>query len=85
MALFRAEVKPISRGKGHNAVAAAAYRSGEKLEDTNLYNPHRTEHDFSKKSDVLHKAIILPTALAQPDFSISRQELWSQVEAHEVT
>ena len=85
MALFRAEVKPISRGKGHNAVAAAAYRAGEKLEDTNIYNPNRTEHDFSKKSDVLHKAIILPTALAQPDFSISRQELWSQVEAHEVT
>ena len=85
MALFRAEVKPISRGKGHNAVAAAAYRSGENLEDTNPYNPNRTEHDFSKKSDVLHKAIILPTPLAQSDFSISRQELWSQVEAHEVT
>ncbi|WP_182407617.1 MobA/MobL family protein [Psychrobacter sp. GP33] len=85
MALFRAEVKPISRGKGHNAVAAAAYRAGEKLTDTNPYNPNRTEHDFSKKSDVLHKAIVLPTALAQTDFSISRQDLWSQVEAHEVT
>ena len=85
MALFRAEVKPISRGKGHNAVAAAAYRAGEKLEDTNTHNPNRTEHDFSKKSDVLHKAIILPTALAQSDFTISRQDLWSQVEAHEVT
>ena len=85
MALFRAEVKPISRGKGHNAVAAAAYRSGEKLEDTNIYNPHRTEHYFSKKSDVLHKAIILPQALADSGFSISRQDLWPQVEAHEVT
>ena len=85
MALFRAEVKPISRGKGHNAVAAAAYRAGEKLEDTNTHNSNRTEHDFSKKSDVLHKAIILPTALAQSDFTISRQDLWSQVEAHEVT
>ena len=85
MALFRAEVKPISRGKGHNAVAAAAYRAGEKLEDTNLYNPHRTEHDFSRKSDVLHKAIVLPTALVDAGFTISRQDLWSQVEAHEVT
>lgn len=85
MALFRAEVKPISRGKGHNAVAAAAYRAGEKLEDTNPYNPNRTEHDFSKKSDVLHKAILLPQALADFGFSISRQDLWSQVEAHEVT
>ena len=85
MALFRAEVKPISRGKGHNAVAAAAYRAGEKLEDTNPYNLYRTEHDFSKKSDVLHKAIILPSALEEANFSISRQDLWSQVEAHEVT
>ena len=85
MALFRAEVKPISRGKGHNAVAAAAYRAGEKLTDTNRYNPHRTEHNFSKKSDVLHKAIILPSALADTGFSISRQDLWSKVEAHEVT
>ena len=39
MALYRAEVKPISRGKGHNAVAAAAYRAGEELTDTNQFNP----------------------------------------------
>jgi hypothetical protein len=85
MALFRAEVKPISRGKGHNAVAAAAYRSGEKLEDTNQYNPKRTTHDYSKKSDILHKRIILPIQIAGAGLSVTRQELWSKVEEHEVT
>lgn len=85
MALFRAEVKPISRGKNHNAVAAAAYRAGEKLTDTNTYNPDRTTHDFSKKSDILHKNIILPSELAEAGFSIARQDLWSKVEENEVT
>lgn len=85
MALFRAEVKPISRGKGHNAVAAAAYRAGEKLEDTNQFNPKRTTHDYSKKSDILHKRIILPAQIADAGFFINRQDLWSKVEEHEVT
>lgn len=85
MAIFRAEVKPISRGKGHNAVAAAAYRSGEELEDTNQFNSERTTHDYSNKSDVLHKNIILTDELTNANFSISRQDLWSKVEEHEVT
>lgn len=85
MALFRAEVKPISRGKGHNAVAAAAYRAGEKLTDTNSYNPNAKTHDYSRKKDILHKAILLPQALLDAGFSVSRQDLWSQVEAHEIT
>ena len=85
MALFRAEVKPISRGKGHNAVAAAAYRAGEKLEDTNQFNPKRTTHDYSKKSDILHKHIILPAQIADAGLFINRQDLWSKVEEHEVT
>lgn len=58
-------MKPITRGKGHNAIATAAYRAGENLEDTNTHNPNRTKHNFSKKSDVLDKAIVLPTALVE--------------------
>lgn len=85
MALFRAEVKPISRSKGHNAVAAAAYRAGEELTDKNKYNPKATTHDYSKKSDIMHKHIILPVALAEQGFTIARQDLWSMVEEHEVT
>lgn len=90
MASFRAEVKPISRTKsttkkGQNAVAAAAYRAGEELTDTNKYNPDATTHDYSKKTDVMSKNIILPKSLADQDFSIDRQTLWSAVEQHEVT
>lgn len=85
MALYRAEVKPISRSKGHNAVAAAAYRAGEELTDKNKYNPNAMTHDYSKKSDIMHKNIILPVALAEQGFTIARQDLWSMVEEHEVT
>lgn len=85
MALYRAEVKPISRSKGHNAVAAAAYRAGEELTDKNKYNPNAMIHDYSKKSDIMHKNIILPAILAEQDFKIDRENLWSMVEEHEVT
>ena len=85
MAIFRAETKHISRGKGHNVVAAAAYRAAEKLTDTNKLNPNATTHDYTNKKGVMAKNIVLPTALRNENFSISRQDLWSSVEAHETT
>lgn len=85
MAIFRAETKHISRGKGHNVVAAAAYRAGEKLTDTNTLNPNATTHDYTKKHGVLAKSIVLPTELKENGFSIDRQTLWSSVEQHETT
>lgn len=85
MAIFRAATKHISRSKGQNVVAAAAYRAGEKLTDTNKLNPNATTHDYTKKHGVLAKNIVLPTALNNQGFAISRQELWSSVEEHETT
>lgn len=85
MAIFRAATKHISRGKGHNVVAAAAYRAGEKLTDTNKLNPNATTHDYTKKHGVLAKNIVLPITLSGQGFSIDRQELWSSVEEHETT
>ena len=85
MAIFRAETKHISRGKGHNVVAAAAYRAGQKLTDTNEFNPDATTHDYSKKHGVLASEIILPTSLIDQDFTIDRQTLWSSVEQSETT
>ena len=46
VAIYRMEVKIISRGKGHSSVAAAAYRAGDKLHDardkrTHDYTPRR--------------------------------------------
>lgn len=85
MAIFRAETKHISRGKGHNVVAAAAYRAAEKLTDTNKLNPNATTHDYTNKKGVVAKDIVLPIALSSKGFSINRQDLWSSVEAHETT
>lgn len=85
MAIFRAATKHISRSKGQNVVAAAAYRAGEKLTDTNKLNPSATTHDYTKKHGVLAKSIILPSELYDQGFSINRQELWSSVEEHETT
>ena len=85
MAIFRAETKHISRGKGHNVVAAAAYRAAEKLTDTNKLNPDATTHDYTNKKGVVAKNIVLPSAIRNENFSISRQELWSSVEEHATT
>ena len=85
MAIFRAATKHISRGKGHNVVAAAAYRAGEELTDTNSLNPDAKTHNYSKKKGVVATAIILPKSLSDQNFSIDRQTLWSSVEQHETT
>ena len=85
MAIFRAETKHISRSKKDNVVAAAAYRSGEKLTDTNKFNPDAKTHDYTKKQGVMAKGIILPSSLIEKNFTIDRQQLWSSVEQHETT
>ena len=56
IAIYHCSIKIISRGKGESAVAAAAYRSGEKL--TNDYDG--TTHDFTRKGGVVHTEILLP-------------------------
>jgi len=85
MAEYRAETKCITRSKNHNAVAAAAYRAGQKLTDTNEFNDDARTHDYSKKGGVLSADIVLPKFLEEAYFTISRQELWSHVEQHEIT
>ncbi|MFI8555770.1 MobA/MobL family protein [Psychrobacter sp. NPDC077938] len=64
MAIYRLERKSISRVKGHNLVAAIAYRAGLELTDPNPLNPEATTYDYSKKSDVALTEIILPDELA---------------------
>lgn len=79
MAIFMASTKSISRAKGQSAIAAAAYRAGDKLldEDKN----HGKTHDYQKRSGVLSADIILPSNLA--DGEISRAELWNMAERNE--
>ena len=74
MAIYHLCIKIISRGKGKSAVAASAYRSGEKIK--NEYDG--TVHDFTRKGGIAHTEIILPQNASQK-FS-DRETLWNSVE-----
>lgn len=77
IAIYHCSIKIISRGKGKSAVAAAAYRSGEKL--TNDYDG--TTHDFTRKGGVVYTEILLPDNA--PREYADRSTLWNAVEAVE--
>ena len=77
MAEYRLHANIISRGKGQSAVAAAAYRSGEKLYDER----YGKEQDYTRKSGVLHTEIVTPERT--PEWMKDRAKLWNGVEAAE--
>ena len=56
MAIYNCSIKVISRGKGKSAVAAAAYRAGEKIK--NQFDG--MTHDYTHKGGVVHTEILLP-------------------------
>ena len=89
MAIFRAETKSISRGKGHNLVAALSYRAGMALTDTNEFNPNATTHDYTRKTDVVHREILIPKALKkkldEADIALDFQYIANLVETGETT
>jgi Ti-type conjugative transfer relaxase TraA len=78
MAIFHFSAKAISRAAGSSALAAAAYRAGERLHDDRL---GRT-HDFTNKAGVVHSEVMLPEG-ANEAWS-DRERLWNDVEAAEV-
>ena len=51
MAIYHFSVKAISRADGRSAIAAAAYRSGEKLID----QKQQKEQDYTRKTGVEFK------------------------------
>lgn len=77
IAIYHCNISIVSRGKGKSAVAAAAYRSGEKL--TNEWDG--MTHDYTRKGGVVHTEILLPPN-APPSFS-DRSTLWNSVELYE--
>ena len=77
LAIYHWNIGIVSRGKGKSAVAAAAYRSGEKL--TNEWDG--MTHDYTRKGGVVHTEIMLPPH-APPSFS-DRSTLWNSVELYE--
>jgi len=74
MAIYHLSINIISRGKGKSAVAAAAYRSGEKI----VNDFDGIIHDYTKKAGVIHMEIMLPEN-APLEYS-DRATLWNAVE-----
>ena len=63
-AIYHYNIGIVCREKGKSAVAAAAYRSGEKI--TNEWDG--MTHDYTRKRGVVHTEILLPPH-APPAFS----------------
>ena len=74
IALFHFHVTQIKRSAGQSAVAAAAYRSGEKLHS----EYYGEDSDYTCKGGVICSEILLPPQ-APPSFS-DRETLWNAVE-----
>ncbi len=78
MAIFHLSAKVISRGKGQSAIAAAAYRSGERLYDEQAaqqkYYPSRDER-------IVFTDIMAPKDA--PEWAHDRDELWNRAERAE--
>lgn len=75
MAIYHLSAKPISRGSGRSAVAAAAYRCAQRL--TNERDG--LMHDFTRKQGVEHTEIVLPDGI-KADWALDRSALWNAAE-----
>lgn len=77
MAIYHLSVQVISRSAGRSAVAAAAYRAGERLHD------ERTglTHDFSRRREEIEQRIYAPEGA--PEWVRDRSRLWNAVEEAE--
>lgn len=74
MAIYHLHCKVFSRSKGQTAIAAAAYRSGSKLEDYEL----GTVSDYTKKKGIAFSEIELPSNA--PKEYADREVLWNAVQ-----
>ncbi|MCL2456656.1 MAG: MobA/MobL family protein [Defluviitaleaceae bacterium] len=74
MAIFHMNIQIITRGKGKSAVAAAAYRAGERI--TNERDGYTS--DYTKKKGIVHTEIFLPNHA--PIKYKDRAALWNAVE-----
>ena len=74
IALYHFHVEQIKRSKGQSAIAAAAYRSGEKLHS----EYYGEDSDYTRKGGVICSDILLPHH-APTEYS-DRETLWNAVE-----
>ena len=79
MTMVHIATKAISRKAGQSAVACAAYRAGDILDDAK----YGKVHDYSKKDGVISSDIVIPASLKGLDIKIDREILWNTAEAFE--
>ncbi|MGB5954114.1 MobQ family relaxase [Pseudomonas sp.] len=77
MAIYRCEIKTVSRSQGASAVAGAAYRAGLDLAD--LRTGER--HDYTRKQGVVASGILAPAG--SPEWAQDPAQLWNAAEAAE--
>jgi Ti-type conjugative transfer relaxase TraA len=78
MAIYHLSMKPLTRASGRSAVAAAAYRAAECLENER----DGLVHDFTRRSGVEQVGIVLPEKVVA-EWAKSRSALWNAAEAAE--
>jgi hypothetical protein len=78
MAIFHLNAKVISRGKGQSAIAAAAYRSGERLRDEQA---GEQKYYASRAERIQFTDIMAPKDA--PEWAHDRNQLWNQAERAE--
>jgi ATP-dependent exoDNAse (exonuclease V) alpha subunit len=81
MAMYRLQIRPLGRATGRKAVNAAAYRAGERIRDERT----GTVYDHTKRADVLHAEIVLPSGLGAQEaaWTKNRAVLWNTAERAE--
>jgi hypothetical protein len=77
VASYHFSVQVIQRSQGRSALAAAAYRSGERIKD----HQNGLSHDYSRRRGVEYSEILLPAGAAR--FLGDRETLWNLVERME--
>ncbi len=81
MAIFHFDISPVKRSLGQQATGAAAYRAGEMIRDERSGKVH----NHSRRQDVRHTEIFLPSRLADApmEWARNRASLWNAAEAAE--
>ena len=74
MAIYHLSVSNISRSQGRSVVAAAAYRSSERLVDERCGKVH----NYSRRKEVIHTEIMAPSIA--PAWIKDRAVLWNDIE-----
>lgn len=78
MAIYRCEAKIVTRSDGHSAVAAAAYRTGQKIKDERT---GRTHDYLGRQKGIIQSVILRPDNA--PSWTSNTATLWNEVELSE--